>query len=76
MLHADRFEGTLPRHLYVVSGSDAASSESDMQPQACSSAAALQELLAKEVSPSKRAVIETLIKLWEANPRVYLQQMG
>ncbi|GAB4463074.1 MAG: hypothetical protein OHK0037_15030 [Elainellaceae cyanobacterium] len=75
MLHADRFEGTLPRHLYVVSGSDV-SSKAETQLQACSSAAALQELLAKEVSPSKRAVIETLIKLWEANPRVYLQQMG
>jgi hypothetical protein len=75
MLHADRFEGTLPRHLYAVPGSDTASN-AETQPQACSSAAALQELLEKEVSPSKRAVIETLIKLWEANPRVYLQQMG
>lgn len=75
MLHADRFEGTLPRHLYVVSGSDA-SSKAETQYQACSSISALQELLAKEVSPSKRAVIETLIKLWEANPRVYLQQTG
>ncbi|BAU42709.1 hypothetical protein [Leptolyngbya sp. O-77] len=75
MLHADRFEGTLPRHLYVVSGSDV-SSKTETQLQECSSAAALQELLAKEVSPSKRAVIETLIKLWEANPRVYLQQTG
>lgn len=75
MLHADRFEGTLPRHLHVVPGSDT-SSKSETQLQACGSAAALQELLEKEVSPSKRAVIETLIKLWEANPRVYLQQMG
>lgn len=75
MLHADRFEGTLPRHLYAVSGSDSAN-KSETQLQACSSSVALQELLAKEVSPSKRAVIETLIKLWEANPRVYLQQMG
>lgn len=75
MLHADRFEGTLPRHLYIVSGSDSPT-KAEAQPQACSSAADLQELLAKEVSPSKRAVIETLIKLWEANPGVYLQQMG
>ncbi|GAB4150799.1 MAG: hypothetical protein Fur0046_29950 [Cyanobacteria bacterium J069] len=73
MLHADRFEGTLPRHLHAVPSSDSAAKA---ESQAFSSSVALQDLLAKETSPSKRAVIETLIKLWEANPRVYIQQTG
>lgn len=68
MLQSDRIENGM--HGYGSFSSVYAGTPSNQRSQSASDLSDLDALLPKDLSPNKRAVIETLVKLWGESPRV------
>ncbi|MBD1912907.1 MULTISPECIES: hypothetical protein [unclassified Leptolyngbya] len=73
MLHAERFEDHRGQSVSTPEVKRASLSSLTPSP---SEAADLEALLAENLSPNKRAVVQALIHTWEANRKVRLEHTG
>lgn len=73
MLHAERFED---HRGHSYSSADVKRTALSSRNYSSSESSDLEALLAENLSPNKRAVVQALINTWESNRRVNLEQTG
>lgn len=73
MLHAERFENHRGQSFITP---DAKRTSLSSLPPNLSDSSDLEALLAENLTPNKRAVVQALIQTWEANRKVRLEHTG
>lgn len=71
MLHADRFKGHTGASYASSDGASLGQQRLGLQDDP-----ELSDLLSRNLSPNKRAVVEALLNTWESNQGVHLEHTG